>query len=347
MDPVYRLATVAFRGREFPVMEVNNTLFDLNIGYEEFKRATGRRDFFKARHHYTMLDILEEWELFDAVLGETAAFFADQAARRRSEVNFAYAPKEVQFLPPILYPDKVLNAGSNFYDHALEMGAAPPQPDKQEPYFFYKGSRHTLTGHGSAVRLTPRSNFTDWEAELAIVIGRTAKNVSRDDAFEYVAGFTCYNDISARDRMRRWNETFDYDWFSNKGNDGFAPIGPYILPRKFMGDLADLQVKCFHNGDMVQNYSTKNIIFSIPRLIETATSVTTLSPGDVIAVGTGAGAGMAHGIKVGWNEIEKVFEHMYAGKARLLGAGDKIAVEIEGIGRLENDILPPSNTRPT
>ncbi len=95
-------------------MEVNNTLFDLNIGYEEFKRATGRRDFFKARHHYTMLDILEEWELFDAVLGETAAFFADQAARRRSEVNFAYAPKEVQFLPPILYPDKVLNAGSNF-----------------------------------------------------------------------------------------------------------------------------------------------------------------------------------------------------------------------------------------
>jgi 2-keto-4-pentenoate hydratase/2-oxohepta-3-ene-1,7-dioic acid hydratase in catechol pathway len=325
MNLVYRLATVAFRGREFPVIEVNNTLFDLNVGYEEFKQATGRRDFFKARHHYTMLDILEEWEVFDAVLGETAAFFADQAARRRSEVNFAYAPKEVQFLPPILYPDKVLNAGSNFYDHALEMGAAPPQPDKQEPYFFYKGSRHTLTGHGSAVRLTPRSKFTDWEAELAIVIGRTAKNVSRDEAFEYVAGFTCYNDISARDRMRRWNETFDYDWFSNKGNDGFAPIGPYILPRKFMGDLADLEVKCFHNGDMVQNYSTKNIIFSIPRLI----------------------AGMAHGIKVGWNEMEKVFEHMYAGKARLLGAGDKIAVEIEGIGRLENDILPPSNTRPT
>jgi 2-keto-4-pentenoate hydratase/2-oxohepta-3-ene-1,7-dioic acid hydratase in catechol pathway len=72
-----------------------------------------------------------------------------------------------------------------------------------------------------------------------------------------------------------------------------------------------------------------------------------LSPGDVIAVGTGSGAGMAHGIKVGWNEMEKVFEHMYAGKARLLVAGDKIAVEIEGIGRLENDILPPSNMRPT
>src|SRR5262249_41025897 len=72
MDLIYRLATVAFRGREFPVIEVNNTLFDLNVGYEEFKQATGRRDFFKARHHYTMLDILEEWELFDAVLGETA-----------------------------------------------------------------------------------------------------------------------------------------------------------------------------------------------------------------------------------------------------------------------------------
>jgi 2-keto-4-pentenoate hydratase/2-oxohepta-3-ene-1,7-dioic acid hydratase in catechol pathway len=339
----YRLATVSHRGRVFPVIEIDETLIDLNLGYEYFKDATGRRDFFKARHNYTMLDVLEEWELFDGILDDFAQFFAGEIKTRLPEIAFAYRLGEVSFQPPILYPDKVLNAGSNYYDHALEMGAAPPLPDKQEPYFFYKGSKHTVVGHGGVVRLTPRSNFTDWEAELAVVIGKTAKNIPREKAFEVIAGYTCFNDVSARDRMRRWDETFDYDWFSNKGNDSFAPMGPYILPRKFMPDISDVMVKCFHNGDMVQSYSTKNIIYDVPRLIETVTSVTTLSPGDVVAVGTGSGAGMAHGIKVGWNEMEKVFEHMYAGKARLLGPGDTIAVEIDGIGRLENTVLAPGN----
>lgn len=340
MSLVYRLATVSHRSHPFVVLEIDGTLYDFNAAYEAFKAATGRRDFFKARHNYSMLDILEEWELFDSILDDVAKYLV------QAKPNFTYAPKEVEFCPPILYPDKVLNAGSNFYDHSKEMGAAVPEPDKQEPYFFYKGSRHTLIGHGDKVRLTPRSDYTDWEAEIAVVIGRTAKNVSRADAFDYIAGYTCFNDISARDRMRRWNETFDYDWFSNKGNDSFGPIGPYILPRKFMNDVSDISIKCFHNGDMVQNYSTNNIIFEIPRLIETVSSVTTLSPGDVIACGTGAGAGMAHGIKVGWNEMEKVFEHMYAGKARLLKAGDVIAVEIDGIGRLENRVFPAANEQP-
>lgn len=346
MSVVYRLATVSHRSRVFVVLEVGGTLFDFNAAYEAFKTETGRRDFFKARHNYSMIDILEEWDLFDAVLDDVATYLAGLEAGGPESAGFAYAPGEVEFCPPMLYPDKVLNAGSNFYDHSKEMGAAPPEPDKQEPYFFYKGSKQTLVGHGAKVRLTPRSDYTDWEAEIAVVIGRTAKNVNRKDALDYVAGYTCFNDVSARDRMRRWNETFDYDWFSNKGNDSFGPIGPYILPRKFMPDISDVTIKCFHNGDMVQSYSTSNIIFDIPRLIETASSVTTLSPGDVIACGTGAGAGMAHGIKVGWNEMEKVFEHMYAGKARLLKAGDTIAVEIDGIGRLENRVFPAANELP-
>lgn len=340
MSLVYRLATVLHRSRAFVAIEVNGKLYDLAAAYEAFKAAQGRRDFFKARHNYSMLDILEEWELFDAALDNVAAFLAGRSA---DTSQFAYSVDEVTFLPPMLYPDKVLNAGSNFYDHSREMGAAAPDPKTQEPYFFYKGSKQTLVGHGENVRLTPRSGYTDWEAEIAVVIGRTAKNVDRKDALDYVAGYTCYNDISARDRMIRKNETFDYDWFSNKGNDTFGPIGPYILPRKFMPDLSDIKIKCIHNGDVVQNYSTANIVFDIPRLIETASAVTTLSPGDVIACGTGAGAGMANGVKVGWNEIHKVFEHMYAGKSRLLKAGDTIAVEIDGIGKLENKVFPAAN----
>ena len=246
-------------------------------------------------------------------------------------------------MPPILYPNKILNAGSNYHDHSLEMGAAAPDPKTQEPYFFYKGSKNNVVGHGGTVYLTPRSGYVDWEAELAVVIGKTAKNVSEEDALDYVAGYTCYNDISARDRMIRHGETFDYDWFANKGNDSFAPIGPFIQPARFVPDLSDIKIRCYHNGDVVQDFSTDNIVFEIPRLIATATSVTTLSPGDVIATGTGAGAGMAHGVTVAHGEIHKVFEHMYAGKSRLLAAGDKIVVDIEGIGRLENEVGAPRN----
>jgi len=345
MPQLYRLATVRFRGRVFPVIELDGRLIDLNFGYEHYKTATGRQDFFKARHGYTMLDVLEEWDLFDKLFDDVVAFYVREL-KGNPELDFVYRPAEVAFEAPILYPNKILNAGSNYFDHALEMGAAVPLPEKQEPYFFYKGSRNNVTAHGAPVRLTNRSAYTDWEAELAVVIGRVAKNVPRERAFDYIAGYTCYNDVSARDRMRRWDETFDYDWFSNKGNDSFAPMGPYILPRKFMPDVSDIEIRCFHNGDMVQSYSTKNIIFDVPRLVETATSVTTLNPGDVIAIGTGAGAGMAHGITagtVGHGEMHKVFEHMYAGKSRLLAAGDTIAVEVDGIGRLENQVMAPGN----
>ena len=343
MGSAYKLATVDYRGRQFPAVEIAGALVDLAIGYEAFKSETGRRDFFKAKHAYTMLDVLEEWQLFDSVLDDFADFYATALAKDRAGVACAYAVDEVTFLPPILYPNKILNAGSNYYDHSLEMGAVAPDREKHEPYFFYKGSKHTVVGHGGTIILTPRSNYIDWEAELAIVIGRTAKAVSVESALDYVAGYTCYNDVSGRDRMIRQNETFDYDWFANKGNDTFAPIGPYITPAKFMPDLADLKIRCYHNGDIVQDFSTSNIVFTIPELIANASSITTLSPGDVIATGTGSGAGMAHGIKVEFGEIHKVFEHMYAGKSRLLGPGDKIAVEIEGIGRLENAVQPPPN----
>ncbi len=146
MDEPYKLATVEYRGRVFPVVEVAGALFDLGVGYERFKAAAGRRDFFKASHGYTMLDVLEEWELFDEVLGDFAGFLAGELAGLG--VPYAYRTDEVRFMPPILYPDKILNAGSNYYDHSLEMGAAAPDRDNHEPYyFFYKGSRHTVAGH--------------------------------------------------------------------------------------------------------------------------------------------------------------------------------------------------------
>lgn len=216
------------------------------------------------------------------------------------------------------------------------MGAAKPVKEGHEPYFFYKRSRHNLIGHGDVIRLTPRSNYVDWEAELAVVIGRYAKNVPVKCALEYVAGYTCYNDISARDRMRRKDETFDYDWFSNKGNDTFALIGPYLVPRQFVKDPQNLSIRCYVSGELMQDTNTRLMVWGVSELIATASSVTTLSPGDVIA--TGAGVGMGKGITVNHGEIDKVFVHMYSGKSRLLRPGDVVRVEIEGVGCWENKV---------
>jgi 2,4-didehydro-3-deoxy-L-rhamnonate hydrolase len=343
MASLFRLATFSHRGHDHIGIEIDGLMLDMPLAYEHFKRATGRHDFFKARHQYTMLDVVEEWELFLGVFEELAAHFAPQLKEQSKLLPFVYRMDEFRFRPPILYPNKVLNAGSNYYDHALEMGAAAPDRDKHEPYFFYKGSRHTLIGHGDTIVLTPRAKYIDWEAELAVVIGCEAKNVPVNRALDYIAGYTCYNDISGRDRMRRKDETFDYDWFANKGNDTFGPIGPYIVPRKFVPDPQNLAIKCYVSGELMQDTSTKHMVWSVAELIANCSSITTLSPGDVIATGTGAGVGMAKGIKVKHGEIDKVFVHMYAGKARLLKPHDTVAVEIEGVGRLENKVAAPAD----
>jgi len=335
---LYRLATFSHRGYEHVGIEVGGRLIDLGLGYEHFKNETGKRDFFKAKHGYTMLDVLEEWELFTEVFDTLTPFYDEVLAGEKGDLPFVYSTEEVQFLPPVMYPNRVLNAGSNYYDHALEMGAEEPVKEGHEPYFFYKGCRHNLIGHGETIRLTPRSNYVDWEGELAVVIGRYAKNVPVERALEYVAGYTCYNDVSARDRMMRFNETFLYDWFSNKGNDTFAPIGPYLVPQQFVGDPQNLSLRCYVSGELMQNTNTNKMVWGVAELIATASSVTTLSPGDIIATGTGAGVGMAKGVTVKHGEIAKVFEHMFAGKSRLLRPGDTVKIEIEKVGTLENSV---------
>lgn len=340
MNTPYRLATFAYRGHDYVGVEIGKSMLELGPAYEHLKRLTGKRDLFKARHNYTMLDVLEEWDVFLEICDALVAHYGPRLAEVANE-PFVYRTDAIRYRPPMLFPNKVLNAGSNYYDHALEMGAAAPDRDKHEPYFFYKGSRHTLIGNGDTIVLTPRAKYIDWEAELAVVIGREAKNVPVERAMDYVAGYTCYNDISGRDRMIRKDETFDYDWFANKGNDTFGPIGPAIVPRKFIPDPQRLALRCYVSGELMQDTNTNKMVFTCAELIANASSITTLSPGDVIATGTGAGVGMGKGVTVKHGEIAKVFVHMYAGKARLLRPGDSVRVEIEGVGQLENPVAAP------
>ncbi len=334
MSTVYRLGTVSHRGYEFPVMEIEERLIHINHGYDYLKRETGKRDLFNSKFHYTLLDILNDWEIFDEDILPT---MADYFVKKKDEkFDFVYTMDEVSFLPPVNLPGKVLNAGSNYYDHALEMGAVKPVKEGHEPYFFYKGRSHTIIGHNEEIVLTERSNYIDWEAEVAIVMAKKTKNVALADARNYVAGYTIYNDISARDRMIRKDETFDYDWFSNKGNDTFGPLGPFITPAKFVSDPDNLKVDLFLNGEHMQDTNTNLMVWNVAELVEAASAVTTLDPGDVIATGTGAGVGMAKGIKVKHGEIHKVFEHMYSGGSIMLKEGDEIVINIQDLGSLRN-----------
>ena len=197
-------------------------------------------------------------------------------------------------------PTKIVCVGRNYADHAKELGnEAPP-----EPILFLKPVSALLPNGGTIVR-PALSSRVDHEGELAIVIGRTAKNVKRDEWRSYVMGFTCANDVTARDLQKK-----DVQFTRGKGFDTFCPVGPHIETDL---DVANLRVQVRVNGETRQDGNTSQMMFDCAFLIEFISSIMTLMPGDLILTGTPAGVGP-------------------------LQSGDVVEVEIEGIGVLENDV---------
>src|SRR5215208_1528578 len=178
---------------------------------------------------------------------------------------------------------------------------------------------NTLIGDGDAVVLPPESTQVDYEAELGVVIGTTAKRVSERDALDHVAGYICVNDVSARDL-----QFADGQWTRGKSPDTFCPVGPRLVPREEIGDPQALAIRCIVNGEALQDSSTAQMIFSVAEIIAYVTRVITLEPGDLIATGTPAGVGVFRDPKV------------------LLQDGDEVSVEIEGLGTLTNPITKES-----
>lgn len=202
---------------------------------------------------------------------------------------------------------KIICVGLNYRDHAEEGGQALPPA----PLLFGKFA-NTLCGDGDTVVLPHGVGHVDAEAELAVVMGRTAKNIAQDDAFEYVAGYCCANDVSARDA-----QDGDGQWFRAKGYDTFCPVGPEIVA---LDDPSDLRIVQRLNGEILQNSSTASLIFDVPTLISYISRVVTLEPGDLVLTGTPEGVGVLRDPKVA------------------LSNGDVVEVEIEGIGKLRNPV---------
>jgi 2-keto-4-pentenoate hydratase/2-oxohepta-3-ene-1,7-dioic acid hydratase in catechol pathway len=242
------------------------------------------------------------------VLERAAAVLQGWAAGRLSPT--AIHPQEgLTLLPPIPNPSKVVAVGANYWDHCRETGMKPPE----SPVLFAKFPT-SLIGDGQTIQWDPSlSAEVDYEAELAVVIGRRARSVPADRALEVVAGYACANDVTARDLQRG-----DGQWARGKSLDTFCPLGPCLVTRDEIPDPGRLAIACRVNGQTVQDSSTAEMIFAIPTLIEFITRAFTLLPGDVILTGTPHGTG-------GFRQ-PRLF----------LRDGDIVEVEVEKVGLLRN-----------
>lgn len=207
--------------------------------------------------------------------------------------------EEVKLLAPA-EPSKIVCLGLNYADHAREMGVELPK----EPVIFLKPPS-SVVGPGDKIILPAVSRRVDYEAELAIIIGREAYEIPKERAFDYIFGYTCANDVTARDLQMK-----DVQWVRSKSFNTFCPLGPWIETEL---DPADLSIQLKQNGEIKQKSTTANLIFKVPEIVEFISSIMTLLPGDVILTGTPAGVGP-------------------------VSPGDVLEVSIEGIGNLTNPV---------
>jgi 2-keto-4-pentenoate hydratase/2-oxohepta-3-ene-1,7-dioic acid hydratase in catechol pathway len=217
----------------------------------------------------------------------------------------------VRLLPPVPDPGKIACIGRNYREHAQEQDVEAPA----EPLIFAKFSS-SLIAHGEPIRLSPLTAQPDYEAELAVVIGRPARNVPEGEALRHVAGYTVMNDVSARDLQRG-----DGQWTRAKSLDTFGPLGPALVTADEVGDPQALRIRCLLNGAVVQDAYTGQMIHPVARLVAHLSNAFTLEPGDVIATGTPSGVGA------------------FRDPPRFLQPGDIVRCEIGGVGVLENPVV--------
>jgi 2-keto-4-pentenoate hydratase/2-oxohepta-3-ene-1,7-dioic acid hydratase in catechol pathway len=212
---------------------------------------------------------------------------------------------------PIERPGKIICVGLNYRDHAEEQGTDLPEA----PLLFAKW-QNALIGPGEPIVIPPIVTKCDFEAELGVVIGDRARDVSLENALEAVAGYICVNDVSARDL-----QFADGQWTRGKSPDTFCPVGPRLVPRNEVTDPQALAIRAILNGETVQDSNTSNMVFGVAEVIAYITRTITLEPGDLIATGTPAGVGA------------------FRKPPLYMQPGDEITIEIEGLGSLTNPVV--------
>jgi acylpyruvate hydrolase len=242
---------------------------------------------------------------------DVGELLASGASVSEADAGEPIDPDAVELRAPLPRPGKIVCVGLNYHDHCREQGIAPPA----YPPLFAKFA-NAIASPGEAITRPRATEKLDLECELAVVIGRRAKGIARDEALAHVFGYTILNDITMRDLQRE-----DHRWLRAKGSDGFAPIGPVVVTADELPDAGSLRLRSSVNGETWQDSSTAEMVFDVATIIAFASRTITLEPGDIIATGTPAGVGH------------------FQDPPRYLRDGDQLRCEIEGIGVLENSVV--------
>lgn len=256
-------------------------------------------------------DLFDDWDASFAKIEQAVAAFDDSGTS-----TLKPGENGVRYDLLISHPSKLVCAGMNYYCHMRKDAKRDIKKEDYDCMFFLK----TQDSHLAADREIPYPAFTvkyDWEVELVVIIGKEARNVQAADAMDYVAGYAVGNDLSARDWQFNPRHGRQFDLVAGKAFDHSGPVGPWLVPAKFV-DTSDLALKLWVNGDLKQDSTTKEMIWTIGELIESYTAHSTLRPGDIFFTGAPAGVGMT--------------TNTY------LKPGDVIVAEVEGLGQLETRI---------
>jgi len=275
--------------------------------------------------------------LYEIVNHVTGANLLEGSGR----ASYVHNVGDVRTLPPIMYPNKILNAAGNYYGHISE--SLPPEEQRKiaeerrrqrgTPYLFIKTTgAAAVIGNGDPIIMPKGRPDLDWECELGVVIGKPAKHVTAAQAKDYIFGYTIELDMSSRGG--RGDERFGgSDWLMGKGHETHAPLGPYITPAEFMPDPMNIWQKLTVNGQVMQDARTTDMIHNIYELIEYGSWVLTLEPGDIVAGGSSAGTAASLTVR--------------DAPVPYLKPGDQIVASIEGIGELRHTVVPETESPPT
>ena len=290
---------------------VDNEVIDLNLAYQGLVESEGKLRSRQIAEAFVPADMngflqggKESLELAKRAIQYALENREDKGRKLVFSVN------DVQVEAPVPNPGKIICVGHNYREHILEMGREIPE----FPVVFAKFA-NTVVGPEDDIPFFPISEQLDYEAELAFVIGKRARNVSQEDAMDYVAGYTIVNDVTYRDLQRR-----TIQWLQGKTVEGSAPMGPWLITTDELPDPSGLEVVLTVNGEERQHTNTANLVFSVQYLVEFLSNLVTLEPGDVILTGTPGGVGVAMDPPI------------------FLKDGDVVTISIEQIGSLQNKV---------
>lgn len=289
----------------------NDQVIDLNYAFQAKLQNEGKYRYKEIAEAYIpakMETFLQGGDESLAYAKEAVAFAKENPASFKYPL--VYRKDEVKFEAPVTNPGKIVCVGHNYREHILEMKREIPP----NPVIFAKFA-NTLIGPWDDIPYYPISEQLDYEAEFAFVIGKKARNVSEEDALEYVAGYTVANDVTYRDIQRR-----TLQWLQGKSIDGSLPLGPWLVTKDELQDPSGLEIVLTVNGEERQRSNTANLVFTVQKMVAFLSNLMTLEPGDLVLTGTPGGVGFA------------------MDPQQFLKDGDVVRVEVEKVGAIENRV---------